>query len=253
MWSSRHHEYKFAACDSGRSQCFRTARRSRSFFARQSSALPRLAAMSSADGHSRAGARIRSRFELFCGTCAKDAGHNFRRLMEHDGGRLAFCELDDGAGVDGRLRTGQRDDSTRTIAVLTRTIPLSRELDWEKGPLEPTAEAPEDARFGRGASPAVGVRARRVPAGRSVPRDGGGADGLRAVGAAVARARWRGQGPSRTDDDDAATAWPSVGLAADARPCGDLQRTRYEVQVALSCTWRSSSGSDSVDGSYGGG
>ena len=152
--------------------------------------------------------------------------HNFRvRLMEHDGGRLAFCETTDRMIGALGLRTGkQRVDSTHimsNIAVLTRLglfcetirvflLAVSREHPGlGEGIGDGLAQAvPEGDRrsipirgraFGRGASPAVGVRARRVPSVRSVPRDGGGSDGrVRAVGATVARAVPRGSSRGRS-------------------------------------------------------
>ena len=152
--------------------------------------------------------------------------HNFRvRLMEHDGGRLAFCETTDRMIEALGLRTGkQRVDSTHimsNIAVLTRLglfcetirvflLAVSREHPGlgegigyglaQRYLRETGRSIPIRGRaFGRGASPAVGVRARRVPAGRSVPRDGGGADGrVRAVGATVARAVPRGSSQGRS-------------------------------------------------------
>ena len=70
--------------------------------------------------------------------------HNFRvRLMEHDGGRLAFCETTDRMIEALGLRTGQRLDSTHVmsnIAVLTRlglfclrSVPWSRGMVWPSG------------------------------------------------------------------------------------------------------------------------
>ena len=151
--------------------------------------------------------------------------HNFRvRLMEHDGGRLAFCETTDRMIGALGLRTGkQRVDSTHimsNIAVLTRLglfcetirvflLAVSREhpgLGERIGDglaqryLKETGEASryEDARSGEGRR-RLSVCARRVPAGRSVPRDGGGSDRrVRAVGAAVARAVPRGSSRGRS-------------------------------------------------------
>ena len=144
--------------------------------------------------------------------------------MEHDGGRLAFCETTDRMIEALGLRTGkQRVDSTHimsNIAVLTRLglfcetvrvflLAVSREhpglgegigYGLAQRYLKETAEASryEDARSGEGRR-RLSVCARRVPAGRSVPRDGGGADGrVRAVGATVARAVPRGSSQGRS-------------------------------------------------------
>ena len=113
--------------------------------------------------------------------------HNFRvRLMEHDGGRLAFCET---------IRV--------FLLAVSREHPglgegigdgLAQRYVRETG----EASRYEDARSEEGRR-RLSVCARRVPAGRSVPRDGGGADGrVRAVGAAVARAVPRGWSQGRS-------------------------------------------------------
>ena len=58
--------------------------------------------------------------------------------MEHDGGRLAFCETTDRMIEALGLRTGkQRLDSTHVmsnIAVLTRLGPKGRESTWSGAP-----------------------------------------------------------------------------------------------------------------------
>ena len=152
--------------------------------------------------------------------------HNFRvRLMEHDGGRLAFCETTDRMIEALGLRTGkQRVDSTHiisNIAVLTRLglfcetirvflLAVSREhpglgegigAGLSQRYLKETGEASqyEDARSGEGRR-RLSVCARDVY--RLVDRFRGTAvaqmDEYGLVGAAVARAVPRGSSQGRS-------------------------------------------------------
>ena len=151
--------------------------------------------------------------------------HNFRvRLMQHDGGRLAFQETTDRIIQALGIRTGkQRLDSTHimsNIATLTRlglfceTMRLFlRALRWEHPELRPgvpegllgrylkeedEATHYEDAHTGGGAATPFGLCPGPLPAGGPVPwHDCCPAGGVPAAGAAAAGAVPCGQTPGR--------------------------------------------------------
>ena len=151
--------------------------------------------------------------------------HNFRvRLMQHDGGRLAFQETTDRIIQALGIRTGkQRLDSTHimsNIATLTRlglfceTMRLFlRALRWEHPELRPgvpegllrrylkeedEAAHYEDARTGGGSATPFGLCPGPLPAGGPVPwHDCCPAGGVPAAGAAAAGAVPCGQTPGR--------------------------------------------------------
>ena len=154
--------------------------------------------------------------------------HNFRvRLMQHDGGRLAFQETTDRIIQALGIRTGkQRLDSTHimsNIATLTRlglfceTMRLFlRALRWEHPELRPVvpegllgrylkeedeATHYEDARTGEGRATPFGLCPGPLPAGGPVPwHDCCPAGGIPAAGAAAAGAVPCGQTPGRAPE-----------------------------------------------------